>query len=282
MIAELLDDARTARPAIGGLLGEQAHGAVDADLEHLFRRRKARIFAVMLNVRPVAAEACHNWLARLRMGADLAGKRQQRERTVKLEALGVGAFRDRGALRLFLAVAFAKLDVRTEAAGAERDVEAGLGIGAEDFRLGGRGLVPGLGELPSIAAFRIVGATDEGAKLADLQAEAPHAARGTTAWIAARGGLGEDVGSEQIVQSIEHMGDPELADIVHRGDELAPEIAQHILPFELARRDEIELLLEIGGEVVLDIATEEALEKGRDQPPLVFGIEPLLVEADIF
>ena len=95
-------------------------------------------------------------------------------------------------------------------------------------------------------------------------------------------GLGEDMRPEQIVQSVEHLGDPQIADIVHRGDELAPEIAQHVLPFELARRDVVELLLEIGGEVVLDIAAEEALEKGRDQPSLVFGIEPLLVEADIF
>ena len=43
------------------------------------------------------------------------------------------------------------------------------------------------------------------------------------------------------------------------------------LPVDLAVGDEVELLLEIGGEVVFDIFREEGFEEGRDQPALVLA-----------
>ena len=46
--------------------------------------------------------------------------------------------------------------------------------------------------------------------------------------------------------------------------------------------DAVELLLEVGGEVVFDVAAEEALQEGDDQAPLVLGDEPLLLDADVF
>ena len=104
----------------------------------------------------------------------------------------------------------------------------------------------------------------------------------------ARSGVGscalvrEDMRSEQIVQRIENLGDPQITDVVYGGNELAPEVAKHVLPFDLAGGDEVELLLEIGGEVVLDIAAEETLEKGRDQAPLVLRHQALLIHPDIF
>src|SRR5688500_3645686 len=107
----------------------------------------------------------------------LARKREQRQRVVKVESLQVGALRDGGAFRFLAAILFAELDVRAEAAGAERHVKAGLGISAEQFRLGaGRRLVAGIGQLAGETAFGIVGAADEGAELADLKAQAPDVA----------------------------------------------------------------------------------------------------------
>jgi len=132
------------------------------------------------------------------------------------------------------------------------------------------------------AAVRIIGAADEGAELTDLEAQASRTARGAGAWIAAGLGAGEDMRPKHLVQGVKHLGDAEIADILHGGDELAPEVAQHVLPSKLAGRNQIELFLEIGGEIVFDVATEEILEERRDQPALVLGIEPLLVEPDIF
>ena len=59
--------------------------------------------------------------------------------------------------------------------------------------------------------------------------------------------------------------------LVDGAGEIAPEIAQHLLPVDLAVRDLVELLFEIGGEIVFDIAREEALEEGGDEPALVLG-----------
>ncbi len=207
------------------------------------------------------------------MQPDLAGKRQKFERVSEVDAVGLGAFRDRGAFRLLFAIRLAELDVRTEAAGAKGHVEPGLGIGAQDLGFGKRGrLVAGVGELAGEAAVGIVGAADERAELADLEAETPDVAGRAGPGIAAGALIGKDVRPKQIVQRIEHLGDAQIADVVHRADELAPEVAQHVLPFELAGGDEVELLLKIGGEVVFDIAAEEALEEGGDQAALVLRI----------
>ena len=51
--------------------------------------------------------------------------------------------------------------------------------------------------------------------------------------------------------------------------EIVPEVAQQRLPVDLAVRHLIELLLEIGGEVVADIFGEERFEEGRHDPALV-------------
>jgi hypothetical protein len=47
-------------------------------------------------------------------------------------------------------------------------------------------------------------------------------------------------------------------------------------------RDAVELFLEIGGEVVFDIAREEAFEESRHEPALVLGHEALLLDANVF
>ena len=76
---------------------------------------------------------------------------------------------------------------------------------------------------------------------------------------------------KHVVQRIEHLGDAQVADIVDGGDEIAPEVAKHVLPGELSGGDQVELLLEVGGEVVFDVAAEEVLEERGDEAPLVLG-----------
>src|SRR6185312_14763278 len=147
----------------------------------------------MLDVGPVAAEARHDRFARFRVQAHLARQREKRESLAKFEALRVGAFGDRSAFGLLLAILLAELNIRTEAAGAEAHVEPGLGIGAEHFRFGeSRLLAVGVGELPGKAAVGVIGAADESAELADLEAQAPNGARRTGPGIGALPLVGED------------------------------------------------------------------------------------------
>ena len=92
---------------------------------------------------------------------------------------------------------------------------------------------------------------------------------------------GKMCGPKDLVQRFQHFADAQILDLVDRAGELAPEIAQHVLPGELAVGDEVELLLQVGGEIVFDVALEEAFEEGDDEPALVLGDEALLVDADV-
>ena len=92
---------------------------------------------------------------------------------------------------------------------------------------------------------------------------------------------GKMCGPEHLVQRFQHLADAQILDLVDGAGEVAPEVAQHVLPLELAVGDEVELLLEVGREVVLDVALEEAFEEGGDEAALVLGDQPLLVDADV-
>src|SRR5262249_12542842 len=139
-----------------------------------------------------------------------------------------------------------------------------------------------LRELARIAALRIARAADEGTVLAaDLEAEPALPAVGALARIPALGLGRKDVRAQQLVQCLEHLPDAQVLDLAHGAGEIAPEVAQHVLPFELAIGDEIELLLKIRGEIELHIALEEALEEGGDEASLVLGDQPLLVDAHV-
>ena len=164
MLAQLLEHRRrgalaAALAAAGGLLGQQHDGAVDADAEHLLDRAEVGVGAVVQDERSVAAEAGGDRLAGLGMQADLARQRQQLQRMLQIERGGVDALGDRGALGLLLALGLAQLHVGTEAAGAQRHGQAGLGIVAQQLAFGRGGLrraVLGVGELAREAALGIV------------------------------------------------------------------------------------------------------------------------------
>ena len=54
-----------------------------------------------------------------------------------------------------------------------------------------------------------------------------------------------------------------------------------VAPGHLVVGDAVELLLEVGGEVVFDVAGEEAFQERRQHAALVLGDKPLLVDAHI-
>jgi hypothetical protein len=116
------------------------------------------------------------------------------------------------------------------------------------------------------AAFGIVRAADEGAELAELQRqlEAAVAAGRAFARIDPRLRLGrEDVGASTLVRVASSTS-------VTRSSLVSPTAAENSvqnsrsrpLPVELAAGDFVELFFEVGGEIVFDIALEEA-SRGR-------------------
>ena len=121
-------DLQRRRRAAGGrrgpspLLGDQRHGAVDADREHLLDAVEIGIGAVMQDERAVAAEAG-------RIGLPLSGCMPTRAAATAASApsrgrcVGRPALREAGALGL---LAVAELDIGAEAAAAQGDLLARL------------------------------------------------------------------------------------------------------------------------------------------------------------
>ena len=91
----------------------------------------------------------------------------------------------------------------------------------------------------------------------------------------------EDMRPEKLVEAVEHLPGAQVLGAVDGDGEIVPEIAQQRLPVDLAIRDLVELLLEIGGEIVADVFGEEGFEEGGHQASLVLGKKALLVEPHI-
>ena len=117
MLAQLLQRRRrsavAAASALGLLLGDDRHGAVEADREHVLDAFEIGVGAVMQHERPVAAEAGGDHLAGFGMLADIARQRQQRQRLLVVDAVGRPALRQARALGL---LAVAALHIGAEAA----------------------------------------------------------------------------------------------------------------------------------------------------------------------
>ena len=235
----------------------------------------------MPDERAEAADAGGDRLAGLRMLANLARQREEFHGEIQLHVGGRGILRNACALRLFafgVIVGLAELDVGSEAARLHRDIEAALRILAKNavaacIAIGGEGT--------GVAALGVVGAADERAELACLEVQLSGAAGRALARIAAVLARRIDVRPEHIVEHVEHFGNANILDVIDHADEVVPEILQDLLPRHFVVRDAIELLLEIGGEVVFDIAREEVFQKRDDDATLVFAVEPLLFQFDV-
>src|SRR5205823_5350945 len=137
------------------------------------------------------------------------------------------------------------------------------------------------GELARVATVGIVGAADEAAEFAELEREPAAAALRTLARIAAVGPRRKQMGTEHLVERVDHLRDTQLLDVADGSGEIAPEVAQEVAPGNLVVGDAVELLLQPRGEIVFDIAREETFQEGGEHAPLVLGNEPLLVDAHI-
>ncbi len=86
---------------------------------------------------------------------------------------------------------------------------------------------------------------------------------------------------QQLVERVDHLRDAQFLDVADRIGEFAPEVAQQFAPGDLVVGDTVELLLQIGGEAIFDIAGEEAFEESSEHAALVLGYQSLLVDADV-
>ena len=128
-------------------------------------------------------------------------------------------------------------------------------------------------QLPGEFAFGIVGASDKGAELAKPQAKTAAFAVRTASHQRAIIILLEKMRAKLLVQHVDHIGDCQLCGAVDGCLEVTPEACQQCLPVELAVRHLVELVFQLCGEVIFDIAREEIVEESDNQPAPVLGNE---------
>src|SRR6516225_4721529 len=119
------------------------------------------------------------------------------------------------------------------------------------------------------------------AELAELEPEPASAADRAKARIAPRAVIREKMPPELGIERGQHLANGQLLGAVDRGRKVPPEIAQHFLPCGATARHVVELVLEIGGERVFDVALEKAGQKRGDEPPTVFWQETALLNPDV-
>src|SRR5262249_60921718 len=78
--------------ALGALVFDQRHGAVEPDGEHVVTRGEIGVGLAVLHVGPEATDAGDDRLAIVGMLADLARERKQPERAVEVGVVGGAAF----------------------------------------------------------------------------------------------------------------------------------------------------------------------------------------------
>ena len=223
------------------------------------------------------------------MRSDLARQGEQGQGLFEGDRERRQLFRDRRPLGLVAVLGgLAALNVEAERALSHRDREPGFRILAQFLRSGGQGIgLFGLGawhgERTGEAAIRIVRAADEAAGLAEPQAETAVLAARAEAGVVVRplGIVGEEVRAEFFVQGVDHLGDAQALGFLDGLDEGFPELAENGLPVLLAVGDQVELALQVGGEVVLDVTVEVVGQEDRHQPAAILGLEAALFQTHI-
>jgi hypothetical protein len=79
----------------------------------------------------------------------------------------------------------------------------------------------------------------------------------------------EELGPERLVQRVQHLGDAQLADLATAAWKSRQKSRSSSFHARSPARHLVQPLLQRRGEVVLDVAGEELLEEGGDQPALV-------------
>ena len=86
---------------------------------------------------------------------------------------------------------------------------------------------------------------------------------------------------ENIVEHVEHFADAQVLDLVDRADEVAPEVAQHLAPVDLAVGDAVEIFFQTRGVVVFDVPGEEVFQERDDDAAFILRVQTLLFEAHV-
>src|SRR5262249_39117242 len=123
-----------------------------------------------------------------------------------------------GRMAVAVSIAVAELHVLAVGTMPQRHRQAGRRVVAEQFRPFMLAIAVVDAEAARVAAFRIVGAADEGAVLAEPDAETPGLAAGADARIMAVVVGGEEVRPQLGVEGVDHLGD---AEVLGAGDRLA-------------------------------------------------------------
>src|SRR5262249_1232735 len=145
------------------------------------------------------------------------------------------------------------------------------------------GLAVALGfdaERSRVAAIRVVRAADKRAESAELQRELAGLAGRAAAHVTSGAVVRKEMPAQFLVERLDDVADLEVLGAVDRAGEVAPEIAQPFLPVDPPAGNVVELVLQIGGEIVLDIALEKGGEERCHQPTTVLRDEAPLVEPD--
>ena len=71
--------------------------------------------------------------------------------------------------------------------------------------------------------------------------------------------------AQPLIERVDDLRDREILRAADRYGKIAPEILQHLAPRNLAVGNLVELVFEIGGEAVFDIALEETGEERGDE-----------------
>src|SRR5262249_53153666 len=141
--------------ALGLLLLDQGHRAVEPDREHVVAVREVGVGLAMLHIGAEAADAGQDRLAVVGMLADLARQRAEAEGAGEIDIVGREALGQTGTLGLLALDRLAELQIGAEATGAQRHLEAGRRILAELLHAAvGRAVAAGR-ELAGVPARRL-------------------------------------------------------------------------------------------------------------------------------
>ena len=89
------------------------------------------------------------------------------------------------------------------------------------------------------------------------------------------------MGAEHLVQHIEDFPNAHVFDAIDRADEVAPEVAQHLAPVDLAVGDAVEIFFQTRGVVVFDVPGEEVFQERDDDAAFILRVQTLLFEAHV-
>ena len=286
-VGGMVSQAAGRRAGLGLDTGQQFDGAVHANLQHVVVAPKGFVGRPMFEIGTEFADAGGDGLAVLGMGAQQARQGQQGQGLGQGQLAGLQALVQAGAFRLaFLVFRFAQLDVMAIGALFQQDRQPGFRVGAQFLGAVGclfRGAagIDGDGQRPGVFAFRVVGATDEGTEFPQFQAQPAGAAGRAHPGIVARAVRRKEMRPQFLVQGFQNLGDPQGLGVIHRRREFAPELVQHAAPFDTAAGNIIQLVFQVGGEIVLDVAVEEIFQEGGDHPAAVLGHKTAVLEAHI-